>query len=49
MKILMNGQVKQHEGIQEATERSARIALIVGFAVLGIGGVYFVVLYLLSQ
>lgn len=50
MKILVNSHGgKQHEGIEATIEQAARMALIVGLAVLGIGSVYFVALYLVAN
>lgn len=45
MKILL----KQHEQTVAAALRSANVALIAGFSILGIACVYFVALYLVSH
>jgi hypothetical protein len=50
MKILAhNSAPSQHEGVEAATQRLERVAMVLCLALIGVAGAYFAVVYLVAH
>jgi len=47
--LLSKRLIEPHNAVERALERSAQIALIVSLAMLGIAGIFFLMLYLIAH